>query len=91
MNGGVSETLKALANFSPGFALKPWVGGRRSKFFATLKGLRKTSASQLLQSCEEFFETLLTQGFKANPGLALANAFSVKANPGLALANAFGV
>jgi hypothetical protein len=33
-------TLKALANFSPGFALKPWVNVAGHKFFATLKGLR---------------------------------------------------
>ena len=35
------ETLKALANFSPGFALKPWVIVVGNKFFATLKGLRR--------------------------------------------------
>ena len=35
------ETLKALANFSPGFALKPWVIVAAMRFFATLKGLRR--------------------------------------------------
>jgi hypothetical protein len=33
-------TLKALANFSPGFVLKPWVQKCKKKLFATLKGLR---------------------------------------------------
>jgi hypothetical protein len=33
-------TLKALANVSPGFALKPWVQKRPRRLFATLKGLR---------------------------------------------------
>jgi len=36
-------TLKALANSSPGFALKPWVIVIVNKFCATLKGLRRTS------------------------------------------------
>jgi hypothetical protein len=45
---------------------------------ATLKGLRWSSAeSQLLQSCEDSLAAFETQGFKANPGLKLANAFSV--------------
>jgi hypothetical protein len=34
------RTLKALANFSPGFALKPWVENGLDRFFATLKELR---------------------------------------------------
>lgn len=33
-------TLKALANVSPGFALKPWVQKCSGRLFATLKGLR---------------------------------------------------
>jgi len=48
---------------------------------ATLKELRRRSRtakqSQLLQSCEEASAALLSQGFRANPGLKLANAFSV--------------
>jgi hypothetical protein len=48
---------------------------------ATLKELRRRSQtatlSQLLQSSEKSLATLWTQGFKANPGLELANAFSV--------------
>jgi DNA-directed RNA polymerase specialized sigma54-like protein len=34
------------------------------------------NALQLLQSCKESLEAFLTQGFKANPGLELTNAFS---------------
>ena len=48
-------TLKALANFSPGFALKPWVQKCPGRLFATLKGVARlwglTNATQLLQSC----------------------------------------
>jgi hypothetical protein len=33
-------TLKALANVSPGFALKPWVQKFTRRLFANLKGLR---------------------------------------------------
>jgi len=33
-------TLKAFANVSPGFALKPWVENYEKKLFATLNGLR---------------------------------------------------
>ena len=36
-----------------------------------------TRQSQLLQSCEEINLNSIPQGFKANPGLKLANAFSV--------------
>jgi hypothetical protein len=38
-------TLKALANVSPGFALKPWVQKSEKKLFATLKGLRGRQTS----------------------------------------------
>ena len=48
-------TLKALANVSPGFALKPWVQKCPVRFFVTLKGLRgfavTDAKAQLLQSC----------------------------------------
>ena len=47
---------------------------------ATLKELRRHSQakqSQLLQSCEKSITGFIPQGFKANPGLELANAFSV--------------
>jgi hypothetical protein len=47
---------------------------------ATLKGLRHGPSSriqsQLLQSCDQI-NVSFTQGFKATPGLKLANAFSV--------------
>src|SRR6185436_19744913 len=38
-------TLKALANSSPGFALKPWVKRPAVDLFATLKKLRRVSVS----------------------------------------------
>jgi hypothetical protein len=41
--------------------------------------VRALQASQLLQSCDEINVNPMPQGFKANPGLKLANAFSVKA------------
>ena len=75
-------TLKALANFSPGLRFgNP--GKNASECFedATLKGLRHcppnrnpvATPSELRRNkC-----ALFTQGFKANPGLKLANAFSV--------------
>ena len=47
--------LKAFANSSPGFALKPWVERAQRHFFATLKELRLLyrlrTATQLFQSC----------------------------------------
>jgi hypothetical protein len=50
---------------------------------ATQKELRRclliTKASQLFQSCDrEMVPSIPPQGFKANPGLELANAFSVR-------------
>ena len=48
---------------------------------ATLKGLRhvyRRHIAQPFQGCEEIKWGPCTQGFKANPGLKLANAFSVK-------------
>src|SRR5258705_9113346 len=75
-------TLKALANSSPGFALKPWVQKCPGSLLATLKELRGFAVNkrpaQLLQSCafkkwDPFFPGLP----KRNPGLELANAFSV--------------
>jgi hypothetical protein len=48
---------------------------------ATLKELRRGSIfakpSQLLQSCDKKQTLAQSQGFKANPGLEFANAFSV--------------
>jgi peptidylprolyl isomerase len=73
---GAQKTLKALASSSPGFALKPWVKDASMKFFATLKGLRGLRRNPF-QGCNEFNSCALTQGCN-NPGLELANAFSVK-------------
>ena len=42
-------------------------------------------AAQLLQSCEKSLGHSCTQGFKANPGLKLANAFSVTQSRGRTL------
>jgi hypothetical protein len=60
-------TLKALANSSPGFALKPWET-------QSLKGLR-TSQSQPFQSCEEFLLTTMTQGCEAQPWAGIRERF----------------
>ena len=74
-------TLKALANVSPGrgpragsphgggvFALKPWVQEREQRLFATptRRGLRLREMSCVVPGLP-----------KRNPGLELANAFSV--------------
>ena len=77
----ISFTLKALANFSPGFALKPWVeklsiDSRNSEGVARICGSR--TATQLLQSCVCDTESMFPGLPKRNPGLELANAFSVK-------------
>jgi len=73
-------TLKALAIFSPGFALKPWVenasidSGNSEGVAMFLRQLGRNSfrvASSKLIQC--------SQGCpERNPGLELANAFSVK-------------
>jgi hypothetical protein len=39
-------TLKALANISPGFALKPWVQKYPGRLFATLTGLRGSAVNK---------------------------------------------
>ena len=104
------STLKALANSSPGFVLKPWVQKCRKRCFATLKELRLLcgwrTATQLLQSCVfgtfdmrvprvaksatlgwnlRTLSALFINGnysqrplFIDDPGLELANAFSVR-------------
>jgi hypothetical protein len=43
-------TLKALANVSPGFALKPWVQTKPGRLFATLKGLRGFAVNKRLRN-----------------------------------------
>ena len=68
-------TLKAFANSSPGFALKPWVQKTRKKFFATLK---PTNGDATLSELRLLEINACSPGLpKRNPGLQLANAFSV--------------
>ena len=75
-------TLKAFANFSPGLLWQPWEH-QSFRSFRNPEGVASNvaesqQASQPLQGCEESIRLLMmTQGFKANPGLKLANAFSV--------------
>jgi hypothetical protein len=75
---------KVLANSSPGFALKPWGIGAHC-FVATLKELRRiltinarraTPSELLLREMRRAFPGLRN----LNPGLKLANAFSVSEN-----------
>ena len=76
------STLKALANFSPGFALKPWGMGcmfvcRNSEGVATASRLSQRNPFRVcLLQMGRLFPGLP----KRNPGLKLANAFSVKRN-----------
>ena len=77
----LSTTLKAFANSSPGFALKPWVAEMQQEFPRNSEGV----ANALPWACgdatpsELFLETIgIYPGLpKPNPGLELANAFSV--------------
>jgi hypothetical protein len=76
------KTLKALANFSPGLRFgNPGFKTESRRFFATLKELREFGKGPMVmqpfQGCEQPLSAFLPQGFKANPGLKLANAFSV--------------
>jgi hypothetical protein len=77
----LSVTLKALANVSPGFALKPWVHECPRKLLATLTGLchlwfiNADATPSELRLRERIF---IFPGLpKRNPGLELANAVSV--------------
>ena len=78
-----SITLKAFANSSPGLRFgDPGITLSFEKG-ATLKGLRRRlfdrGRSQPLQGCASVKSGCASsQGFKANPGLELANAFSVR-------------
>jgi len=49
----------------------------------TLKAFANCKPSQLLHSCENLLRRFLTQGLKANPGLKLANVFSVRVQTAL--------
>jgi hypothetical protein len=74
-------TLKALANVSPGFALKPWVQKCPSSLFATLKGLRGFAVNKRRRNSFRVAPSRNQSVFpglpERNPGLELANAFSV--------------
>jgi hypothetical protein len=75
-------TLKALANSSPGFALKPWVQKCPRRLFATLKGLRGSAVNKRRRNSFRVEPSRNGMRFprvakSANPGLELANAFSV--------------
>jgi hypothetical protein len=66
-------TLKAFTNFSPGLRFgNPGKEAPHSQ--QTLKGLRRGNTVELRQDQRPSY----SQGFKANPGLELANAFGVK-------------
>jgi hypothetical protein len=62
-------TLKALANVSPGFALKPWVQKCPRKLLVTLKAVARLrgqqTPTQLLQSCKESLEAFANPGFQS--------------------------
>ena len=74
-------TLKAFANVSPGLGFgnpglkEPFLLSRNSERVATSSNFR--GRTQLLQSCVLPTVRDDSQGCKANPGLTLANAFSV--------------
>jgi len=75
---------EGVRKFSPGFALKPW-GRARLKEDATLRGLhrRPEIAKGVATPSELRVDNwyLLPEGFKANPGLELANAIGVSIPP----------
>jgi hypothetical protein len=61
--------------------LKPWEDVAHLKRAQTLKGLRRNKPKTRRNSfrvATNKNKNLTPQGFKANPGLKLANAFSVK-------------
>jgi hypothetical protein len=71
-----------LANVSPGFALKPWVQKCPGRLFASLKGLRGFAVNETPGSTPSELRLrevgCVFPGLpKPNPGLELANAFSV--------------
>jgi hypothetical protein len=64
-------TLKAFANSSPGFALKPWGTGISSLEGATLKELRRplltATPRNPFQGCEQSPRAFLNPGFQSKP------------------------
>ena len=79
--GFFKRTLKALANFSPGFALKPWGRKCLDRSFATLKELRGFAVSEQRRNSFRVASSRMNEILpglqERNPGLELANAFSV--------------
>jgi hypothetical protein len=74
-------TLKALANVSPGFALKPWVSKTREEIVRNPEGVARfcgNKGSATLSELRLREMSCVVPGLpKRNPGLELANAFSV--------------
>ena len=76
-------SLKALANSSPGLRFwQPWDHDRLLKEDATLKGLRRRLGSRQRRNpfrvAKIYGPRQCPRVSKQNPGLKLANAFSVK-------------
>ena len=76
------NTLKALASSSPGFALKPWVRRGRKKTLRNSEGIAKSFAVKKPRRNSFRFASSRNECVfpglpKRNPGLELANAFSV--------------
>jgi hypothetical protein len=71
-------TLKALANFSPGFALKPGIKRIPIPKDATLKGLRRRSHQpQTPSELRRLSCALLNPGFQSKPWPGICQRFSV--------------
>jgi hypothetical protein len=74
-------TPKVFANFSPGLGFDNPGNKNALRVIATLKGLRRRSSPNRCRNpfrvAKNLLVTILTQGFRANPGLKLANTFGV--------------
>ena len=69
-------TLKALANFSPGFALKPWVENALREIVRNPEGVaRSINAAQLLQSCAFEKSDPFPRVAKAQPWAGIGERF----------------
>ena len=72
-------TLKAFANFSPGFALKPWVQKCGRKLFATLKELRRFAVGERRRNpfrvASSTYWIGVTQGCEAQPWAEISERF----------------
>ena len=69
-------TLKALANSSPGFALKRWVLKWRKRFFATLKELRRRLRIGERRCNPDFVGVLLQHNCVCDPRVAKAQPWA---------------